>query len=315
MNGTPVDDAKQQRREAMAASKRQLHDELRRILDQRAAVERQLEALKARGIAVPSASAFGALARPGSASLLHAASPAAAGKRPAPAAYATLDHPNKRQRILDARRSRVRELFKACKGIVSQLKKNASASPFLTPVDPVKSGATDYYRLITQPMDMSTVLKKLEGQYTSPLEFATDMRLVWRNCAAYNAAGTAVATMGAKMEAAFEQKWQTSGIEHKWAEEQALQQRENEVRCRHAAAAAAAAGAASAKPPRCRGAQRCRSRPCGARCVALAEVVHHCALAASSQLPPAGLPRPRPRPRPSDPLPRRPSPRRSWRRS
>jgi hypothetical protein len=260
MNGFPMD-PKQQRRESVAASKRQLQDELRKILEQKAAVERQLEMLRARGVPIPAAPASGALARAGSASL-HA-SPSLAGKRPAPAAATPLDHPNKRQRILDLRRTRVREIFKACKGIVSQLKKNASATPFLQPVDPVKSGATDYYRLITQPMDMSTVLKKLEGQYTSPLEFAVDMRLIWRNCATYNAAGTPVATMGAKMEAAWEQKWQLSGIEQKWAEEMAVQQRENEVRRRRRKPAAA--GSAACRAPQPQRHRRCRRRGAAAR--------------------------------------------------
>lgn len=237
MNGASMD-VKQQKRESIAANKRQLQDELRKIQEQKAALERKIEELKQRGIPIPAPPPAGALyaaGRPGSASQ-HvspgaAAAHAVAGKRAAPmGAAAALDHPNKKQRILDQRRQRVRDIFKQCKSILAQLKKNTNAHIFAAPVDPERSGAKDYYKIITKPMDMGTVGKKLEkNQYTSPLDFATDMRQIWINCKTYNPATTPVAMMGSKMEAAWEQKWQVSGIEQKWATELAVQQQEEAV--------------------------------------------------------------------------------------
>ncbi|XP_065296043.1 streptococcal hemagglutinin-like isoform X1 [Dermacentor albipictus] len=56
---------------------------------------------------------------------------------------------------------------------------------FLEPVDP--EDAPGYYDIIDQPMDFSTIKKKLEsGQYRDITEFHEDMMLVKRNCQTYN---------------------------------------------------------------------------------------------------------------------------------
>ncbi|KAL1443963.1 hypothetical protein MTO96_030121 [Rhipicephalus appendiculatus] len=56
---------------------------------------------------------------------------------------------------------------------------------FLEPVDP--EDAPGYYDVIDQPMDFSTIKKKLEsGQYRDITEFHEDMMLVKRNCQTYN---------------------------------------------------------------------------------------------------------------------------------
>lgn len=56
---------------------------------------------------------------------------------------------------------------------------------FLEPVDP--EDAPGYYDVIEQPMDFSTIKKKLEsGQYRDITEFHEDMMLVKRNCQTYN---------------------------------------------------------------------------------------------------------------------------------
>ncbi|KAL3216551.1 hypothetical protein MRX96_032881 [Rhipicephalus microplus] len=60
---------------------------------------------------------------------------------------------------------------------------------FLEPVDP--EDAPGYYDVIDQPMDFSTIKKKLEassGQYRDITEFHEDMMLVKRNCQTYNPA-------------------------------------------------------------------------------------------------------------------------------
>lgn len=56
---------------------------------------------------------------------------------------------------------------------------------FLEPVDP--DDAPGYYDVIEQPMDFSTIRKKLEGgQYRDLTDFHEDMLLVQRNCQTYN---------------------------------------------------------------------------------------------------------------------------------
>jgi hypothetical protein len=54
-------------------------------------------------------------------------------------------------------------------------------------VDPVKYGIMDYNDIISHPMDLGTIKKKLNfNYYPSPTHFAEDVRLVWRNCFKYN---------------------------------------------------------------------------------------------------------------------------------
>ncbi|XP_019634873.1 PREDICTED: BRCA2-interacting transcriptional repressor EMSY-like isoform X2 [Branchiostoma belcheri] len=63
-----------------------------------------------------------------------------------------------------------------------------AAEWFIHPVDPAV--APDYYNIIKQPMDFSTIKKKLEGgQYSSLEEFHADMQLIKSNCFQYNPPG------------------------------------------------------------------------------------------------------------------------------
>ncbi|XP_035693487.1 SWR1 complex bromodomain subunit bdf1-like [Branchiostoma floridae] len=63
-----------------------------------------------------------------------------------------------------------------------------AAEWFIHPVDPAV--APDYYNIIKQPMDFSTIKKKLEGgQYNSMEEFHSDMQLIKSNCFQYNPPG------------------------------------------------------------------------------------------------------------------------------
>ncbi|KAK0049500.1 BRCA2-interacting transcriptional repressor EMSY isoform X2 [Biomphalaria pfeifferi] len=66
-----------------------------------------------------------------------------------------------------------------------------AAEWFTFPVDSVD--APDYYTVIQNPMDFSTMRKKLEtGQYSSFEEFQADMELIQTNCYLYNSEGTKV---------------------------------------------------------------------------------------------------------------------------
>jgi bromodomain-containing protein 3 len=78
---------------------------------------------------------------------------------------------------------------------------------FNEPVNAEELGCTDYYTIIKNPMDLGTVKKKLEeGQYTSPEQFAEDVRLIWANAKLYNPPGNDVHHMATSLEEVFEKK-------------------------------------------------------------------------------------------------------------
>ena len=53
------------------------------------------------------------------------------------------------------------ESLKKCMKILLYLKKNINSDPFLMPVDPVALKIPDYPLIVKEPMDISTVEKKL----------------------------------------------------------------------------------------------------------------------------------------------------------
>ena len=58
---------------------------------------------------------------------------------------------------------------------------------FLEPVDWERLNIPDYPKIIRNPMDLGTVRKKIcENEYTSHTSCIEDVRLIWRNCMAYN---------------------------------------------------------------------------------------------------------------------------------
>ncbi|KAG2231601.1 hypothetical protein INT48_006687, partial [Thamnidium elegans] len=104
------------------------------------------------------------------------------------------------------------EEFKRCEAIVKELKKPKYLSiswPFQQPVDADAWGATDYYDIIKQPMDMTTYEKKLySGEYTHENQLAEDIRLMFRNCYAYNPPEHEINLYGHQLEQVFEKTWE-----------------------------------------------------------------------------------------------------------
>ncbi|KAI8055791.1 hypothetical protein BDF22DRAFT_741079 [Syncephalis plumigaleata] len=78
------------------------------------------------------------------------------------------------------------ELYDAIEHVLEQLKNYRPHSvPFLTKVS--RRDAPDYYQVITHPMDLGTITKKLkEFKYQSKQEFVDDLMLIYRNCFTYN---------------------------------------------------------------------------------------------------------------------------------
>lgn len=72
--------------------------------------------------------------------------------------------------------------------LVQGLLARPDAAPFAEPVDWKGLELFDYPDIVSQPMDLGTVLSKLKKhQYPNAATCAADIKLVWANCMSYNA--------------------------------------------------------------------------------------------------------------------------------
>jgi hypothetical protein len=93
--------------------------------------------------------------------------------------------------------------FKECKSLIVQLQRHSKAIPFLEPVDPIALQIPQYFQVVKQPMDLSTLTKKLEnGEYSrfalsetvgnTPVArmlngpFRVDLELIFHNATLFN---------------------------------------------------------------------------------------------------------------------------------
>jgi len=71
--------------------------------------------------------------------------------------------------------------------IVNDLISHEKSWPFICPVDAIALGVPEYFNIIEQPMDLSTVLDKIyKKKYDNVDDFAYDVRLIWRNAEIFN---------------------------------------------------------------------------------------------------------------------------------
>lgn len=83
--------------------------------------------------------------------------------------------------------------------LLSELTNHPSAWPFAVPVNREEVG--DYYDVIKEPMDLSTMELKLENdKYESFDQFLYDARLIYNNCRSYNAETTTYFKNASKLE-------------------------------------------------------------------------------------------------------------------
>jgi hypothetical protein len=103
------------------------------------------------------------------------------------------------------------EQLKFCMKLVNDLyrpKYSAFAFPFYEPVDTVKLEIPQYYKVVKKPMDMATMLQKLNAhEYRDARAFHDDFKLMIRNCFAFNPAGTPVHQAGIELNEVFDEKW------------------------------------------------------------------------------------------------------------
>lgn len=87
------------------------------------------------------------------------------------------------------------------RGVVSKLKREAFCWPFLKPVDPVALGVPTYFDLVKNPMDLSTIQKKLSRKkYQNVADFVADIQLILDDCFLFNIVDTPVHECGKAME-------------------------------------------------------------------------------------------------------------------
>ena len=72
--------------------------------------------------------------------------------------------------------------------LVEGLLARPDSAPFAEPVDWKGLELLDYPDIIQHPMDLGTVLTKLnKQQYPNAATCAADIKLIWQNCMSYNA--------------------------------------------------------------------------------------------------------------------------------
>lgn len=104
-----------------------------------------------------------------------------------------------------ARRPKRRGEYAIMQHLLGELQTHPSAWPFTSPVS--KEDVPDYYDLIKEPMDLSTMELKVEkDQYDGMDSFVYDARLIFENCRKYNGDSTTYYKNANKLEKFFHQK-------------------------------------------------------------------------------------------------------------
>ncbi|KAL0951837.1 hypothetical protein HGRIS_008498 [Hohenbuehelia grisea] len=96
----------------------------------------------------------------------------------------------------------------ACRSMLKKLMANKHGHWFLQPVDPIRDSAPNYFAIISNPMDLSTMTAKLEsGKYKDRFAFEADFRLIVANAKKYNSVGSFVHNETITFEIFFEKQW------------------------------------------------------------------------------------------------------------
>ncbi|CAG8434118.1 5302_t:CDS:2 [Diversispora eburnea] len=97
--------------------------------------------------------------------------------------------------------------------VLKQLKNKHISMPFREPVN--SNEVSDYYDIIKDPMDLSTVLKRVENdRYQSLSEFAVDVQKIWDNARTYNKSDTIFYKSAGELEAIFREIMFLNGVRY-----------------------------------------------------------------------------------------------------
>ena len=93
-----------------------------------------------------------------------------------------------------------------CHTVISEMLGMENAWPFVKPVNP-KAFPT-YKKIIKQPMDLTTIKKKLEsGNMKTREDFISSVNLIFENCELFNEDESPVGIAGYAMKEHFEARW------------------------------------------------------------------------------------------------------------
>merc|ERR1711975_50432 len=85
---------------------------------------------------------------------------------------------------------------------------------FLRPVD--ANYAPDYYRIITKPVDVTTIGNRVKlGHYPNVKSMYDDIKQMWTNCYLYNGADSPVRAAGEAMELVIDAEWKKQNYDSK----------------------------------------------------------------------------------------------------
>lgn len=105
--------------------------------------------------------------------------------------------------------------MKQCENLLNRVMSHQFGWVFNTPVDVVKLNIPDYFTVIKHPMDLGTVKSRIaSGKYSSPLDFAADVRLTFSNAMTYNPPGNDVHVMAETLSKYFEVRWKPLEKKH-----------------------------------------------------------------------------------------------------
>ncbi|KAM6505395.1 histone acetyltransferase [Fusarium solani] len=98
-----------------------------------------------------------------------------------------------------ARQSRHGPNYKQLLHLLNDLQNHQSSWPFRQPVS--EDDVADYYEVIKEPMDLSTMEARLEAeQYMTPEDFINDARLIFDNCRQFNGENSLYVKCANKLE-------------------------------------------------------------------------------------------------------------------
>ena len=98
-----------------------------------------------------------------------------------------------------ARQPRRNPSYSTLLHLLNEMQSNTNAWPFLQPVN--KDEVLDYYDVIKEPMDLSTMEDKLEKDlYPQPDDFIRDAMLIFNNCRRYNNETTPYAKAATRLQ-------------------------------------------------------------------------------------------------------------------
>jgi bromodomain-containing factor 1 len=102
----------------------------------------------------------------------------------------------------------VKEQLKIFVQLIKNMKKKKDAFIFLTPVDPIALNIPTYFTVVKEPMDISTIEKKLVANSYSTLEEARkDVELMLNNCLTFNGPDSPVSLMAKNLGSWFEKEY------------------------------------------------------------------------------------------------------------